>query len=676
MDSEIQATAEELFSAKLENAERALAADPESTAASASEVLDAYPGQSQALLLLLSALNVIGVQDGARDLLEWMSQEHPNLASIHYELGILLARLGVPEEAIRRLSRAVELEPNHPAAWRALGNQLALTGDTAGASRACARHVILSLRELKLLEDKMAVCRADEFAKAETMLQQALAISPTDIAITRLLGELYLRLGKLREAEITLERALELAPDCMESRDAFCIALTQLMDWRRANEQLEILLQHSPGNLRLEAMLAANLVMLGEREEAVRRFEELRTEGVTDRVFWLNYGHAARVIGKDDQAMIEAYRKCLEADPTYGTAWWGLADMKIYRFLPNEIATMREQLKRDDIPDGQRCQLQFALARALEDEGAYAESFELYTEANALRRAYITYDADRVHDEMERVKAFFTADFFAARNDAGCPSPDPIFIVGMPRAGSTLIEQILSSHSQVEGTMELPDLGNMVGEMIRKRAAGKPWPNLLADFDEAELVRLGEDYLERTRCQRKLGRPLFTDKAGNNFLHIGLIQVILPNAKIIDARRHPLSCGFSCFKQAFAPGALLLAYDQTDIGRYYSDYVEIMAHYDRVLPGRVHRIFHEELVRDPEAEIQRILAYCNLPFEEQCMRFYETDRSIRTSSSQQVRQPIQKKKVEAWQHFETWLEPMKNALGDVLTRYPDVPDTF
>jgi tetratricopeptide (TPR) repeat protein len=676
MENGNQAPAAEVLSARLDNAAQSLGTDAESAATSASEVLDMFPGQSQALLLLVSALNLMGAEDGARQLLEWMSQEHQNVASIQYELGILFARLGMPKEAIQRLSRAVELEPLHPLAWRALGDQLALNGDMAGACSAYVRHAKLSLRELKLLEDKMALCRADEFAKAEAMLRQALAISPTDVAVTRLLGELYLRLGKLREAGATLERALELAPDCLESHDAFCIALTQRMDWRRANEQLEILLQRCPGNLRLEAMLAANLVMLGEQDKAQERFGQLRTEGVTDRVFWLNYGHAARVIGKDDQAIIESYRKCLEADPTYGTAWWGLADMKTYRFLPSEIATMRHQLKRNDIPDGQRCQLQFAFARALEDEGAYAESFEHYRDANALRRAYITYDADHFHDEMRHIKEFFTPEFFAARAHQGCPLPDPIFIVGMPRAGSTLVEQILSSHSLIEGTMELPDLGAMAAELIHKRAGEKPWPDLLADLDAAGFARLGEEYLARTRYQRKLARPFYTDKAGNNFLYIGFIQLILPNAKIIDARRHPLACGFSCYKQAFAPGALLLAYDQTDVGRYYRDYVEVMAHFDRVLPGRVHRIFHEHLVQEPETEIRRLLDYCGVPFEEQCLRFHETNRSVRTSSSQQVRQPIQKKKVEVWQHYEAWLGPMKEAFGDVLTRYPAVPERF
>ena len=400
--------------------------------------------------------------------------------------------------------------------------------------------------------------------------------------------------------------------------------------------------------------------------------EKIRPGAANDKQFWHGYGHAARVVMQDDKTIIDAYRKCVEIDPAYGAAWWGLADLKTYRFSPAEIATMREQLKRDDIHDGNRCQVEFALGKALEDNGAYAESFEHYHQGNALRRPYVPYDANTIHSNMKLLKEFYTPDFFSARKNTGCPSADPIFIVGMPRAGSTLIEQILASHSRIEGTMELPDMGNIVGESIREQE--KTFPTFLLDFDGAALRGFGEEYLERTRFQRRLGRPFFTDKAGNNFVHIGLIQVILPNAKIVDARRHPLACGFSCYKQAFAAGALHLAYDQTDIGRYYRDYVEMTAHYDNVLPGRVHRMFHEDLVRDPETEIRRLLEYCGLPFEEQCLRSHETDRSVRTSSSQQVRQPIQKKAVEAWQHYEAWLQPMKDALGDVLTRYPDVPE--
>jgi len=670
---QVSETQTERLSTGLDRVAESLCSDAESAATGASEILDTFPGQPQALLLLVSALKLMGAETGSRSLIEWMAEEYPNLASIQYELGLLLGRLGMSKEAVERLSRTVALEPNHPAAWRALGNQLALSGDKQGSSKAYLRHLQLSLRELKLLEDATAGA-ADELAKAENMLNQALTINPTDVVTLRMLGELHLQFGRLREAEATLKRALELAPDCMATRKDYCMALTQSMDWKGANAQVHILLKQDQDDPALEALLATSLIMLGEHNKAMQLFQELRLKASGNKDFWLNYGHAARSVGQDKETIVEAYRKCLELDPGYGTGWWALADLKTYRFSSSEIATMRDQLRQHDLSDGQRCHFEFALGKALEDEGAYAESFEHYRQANALRRPYAPHNADSMHADIVRTKKLFTPEFLAARKNMGCPSPDPIFIVGMPRAGSTLIEQILASHSLVEGTMELSDLGEMVRE-LKLQHPGEHFPDLLEnpDMNSVALRKLGEEYLARTRHQRTEGRPFFTDKAGSNFTFVALIQIILPNAKIVDARRHPLACGFSCYKQAFAPGALHLAYDQTDIGRYYHDYVEAMAHYDRVLPGRVHRIFHEDLVQNPEPEIRRLLAYCDLPFEEQCLRFHETDRSVRTSSSQQVRQPIRRKAVEDWQQYQEWLQPMKDALGDVLTRYPLVP---
>ncbi|HEX3651637.1 MAG TPA: sulfotransferase [Rhizomicrobium sp.] len=671
MDTQAQGSGTEALSARLESAAANFVTDAEASATAASEMLDTVPGQPQALLLLLSALKIMGAEDDACGFMEWMVGEYPNLAAVHYELALLLSRKGRSEEAIEHLTRTVALEPSHPAAWRALGNELAEKGDRTKATRAYARHASLSVKELKLLED--ATATGVEDLKAKSMLQQALNVNPTDVLATRMLGELALRMSRLREAAEILKRALDLAPRCTITRELYATALTQLMDWKGANAQARILLEEEPGNPRLEALLASNLVMLGEREEAIRHFHEVQPNADSDVVFWLNYGHAARAIGLEDSIIVNAYRKCLELEPSYGSAWWGLADLKTYQFSTAEIANMREQLRSKELSDGLRCHLEFALGTALEKEGEYAESFEHYRCGNELRRPYISYNADGLHEEVKQQKKLFTPKFFAERPGTGCQSPAPIFIVGMPRAGSTLIEQILASHSQVEGTMELPDMGNMVGELIQQHR-GSTFADVLPSLDGPALRELGESYLERTRYQRKQARPFFTDKGGNNFLYIGLIQLILPNAKIIDARRHPLACGFSCYKQAFAPGALLLAYDQTEIGRYYRDYVELTAHYDKVLPGRVHRVIHENLISDPDAEIRRLLAFCDLPFEESCVRFHETERSVRTSSSQQVRQPIQKKKIEVWQHYEQWLQPMKDAIGDVLPCYPDVPE--
>jgi predicted Zn-dependent protease len=312
-------------------------------------------------------------------------------------------------------------------------------GDRAGSTKARARHIKLSLREIKLLEDA-AEGDSDELVKAERMLTEAVAVNPTDMVAQRMLGNVHLKLGRLPEAQSALARAVELAPGSVATRADYCLALVQRMEWAACNEQLEVLLQQDPGNPRYETLMASNFAMLGEREEAVRLLDKVSAHKSTDRVFWLNYGHASRTIGREDQPIIEAYRKCIALDPTYGAAWWGLADLKTYRFLPEEIAAMREQLSQSDLPDGQRCHIEFAMGRALETAGAYEESFAHYRRANELRRPYVSYSADVTHQDVQALKAFFTPEQFAARKGKGCQVPDPIYIVGMPRAGSTLVE--------------------------------------------------------------------------------------------------------------------------------------------------------------------------------------------------------------------------------------------
>ncbi|HQP21181.1 MAG TPA: sulfotransferase, partial [Phenylobacterium sp.] len=359
-----------------------------------------------------------------------------------------------------------------------------------------------------------------------------------------------------------------------------------------------------------------------------------------------------------------------------GEAWWSLANLKTFRFEAGDLAAIRAQLARGDLADEDRFHLEFALGKALEDAGDYGASFAAYAQGNALRRKSLDYDAEETHRAMLRSRALFTPDFLAARAGQGCEAPDPIFILGLPRAGSTLIEQILASHSMIEGTMELPDIPAIAKRLGARKAKDQEsaYPEVLAELSAEELRALGEEYLERTRGQRKLGRPLFIDKMPNNFAHVGLIRLILPNAKIIDARRHPLGCCFSGFKQHFARGQGF-TYDLTDLGRYYADYVALMAHFDAVAPGRVHRVIYERMVADPESETRALLDYCGLPFEDACLRFYENDRAVRTASSEQVRRPIFTDGLDQWRNFEPWLDPLKAALGSVLEAYPDAPAT-
>ncbi len=335
---------------------------------------------------------------------------------------------------------------------------------------------------------------------------------------------------------------------------------------------------------------------------------------------------------------------------------------------------MQEQLRRPDLSEEDRFHFHFSLGKAFEDAREYTKSFQHYEQGNAIRRAMIHYDADENSQQMHRSKELLTREFFATRENWGSPAPDPIFIVGLPRAGSTLLEQILSSHPLVEGTMELPDIIDMARSLGggRARGAASKYPEILAEMSADELRALGEQYIANTRIQRKSDAPFFIDKMPNNFAHIGLIQLILPRAKIIDARRHPMGCCFSGFKQHFARGQHF-TYGLDDIGRYYRDYVELMAHVDVALPGRVHRVIYETMVDDTETEVRRLLDYCGLPFDQRCLRFYENERAVRTASSEQVRQPIYRDGVDHWQHYEPWLEPLKRALGPVLESYPEVP---
>jgi len=360
--------------------------------------------------------------------------------------------------------------------------------------------------------------------------------------------------------------------------------------------------------------------------------------------------------------------------PGFGEAWFSLANLKTVRFTADDIAAMRAQLRRADIPDADRLQFEFALGKALEDAGEYAGSFEHYARGNALRRAAVVYDIGSTTRLVQRTEALYTPQFLRSRAGSGSPSPDPIFILGMPRAGSTLVEQILASHSQVEGTRELPDVPGFALELGVLEAHGKPatYPKAVEQLTHAQLLALGERYLAQTRPHRIQGKPHFIDKMPSNFLHVGLIHLILPNARIIDARRSPLGCCFANFKQHFQSG-VWFSYSLEDLGRYYRDYVRVMAHFDAVLPGRVHRVYYEDLVADFESEVRRLLKHCGLSFEERCLRFHETKRSIQTASSEQVRRPLYGDGVEQWRHYEPWLGPLKEALGDVIDQYAQRP---
>jgi tetratricopeptide (TPR) repeat protein len=656
----------------LAHASRLLQKDPLLAAEQASEILKVAPQHSVATLLLGIARRRSGDFAGALQTLQPLVATHPKWAAAHYELGLALADCEQPQASVAALCRAVAIKPNMPDAWRAIGDHLILSGDPKGADAAYAHHIQASTQDPRLLLPALALVEG-RIAQAEALLRTHLKQYPTDVAALRMLAEVAARLGRNADAEVLLERCLELSPSFDSARHQYALVLHRRNKSAAALHQIDLLEKLDPHNSMYRNLKAVILVKIGSYRESIDKYAEVLKAHPEHPRIWLSYGHTLATAGRE-QDSIAAYRKSIQLEPHLGEAYWSLANLKTFRFSAAETLAMQVQLARPDLSEEDRYHFDFAMGKALEDDRHYSESFEHYSSANELRRSRSNYSADDVSAFVRRSKELFSREFFEARAGYGTASSDPIFIVGLPRAGSTLIEQILSSHSSVEGTMELPDL-----IMIVESLAGKPkeseepaYPWVLGTLNSADCRNLGEDYIERTRIQRKTQKPLFIDKMPNNFSHIGLIRLALPHAKIIDARRHPMACCFSAFKQQFAEGHRY-SYSLEDTARYYRDYVELMDHFDQVIPGRVHRVFYEHMIEDTEAEVRRLLAYCGLPFESACLRFYENERPVRTASAQQVRRPIYREGVEHWRHYEAWLEPLKVALGDVLAAYPDTP---
>ena len=568
------------------------------------------------------------------------------------------------EATLSALRRETALNPRRPQIWRQFADHLDAAGDRTGAEQAYLAHVRHAIHDPVLMAAASAL-HAGDIPQAELRLRQHLKEAPTDVAAIRMLAELAVRVDRAEDAQALLERCLELAPGFHEARHNYAIVLNRLNRAQQALLELDRLLRSEPDHAGHRNLKAVALCHTGDYETAIGIYDTLLREQPQRAPIWLSCGHALKTAGYQDRA-IASYSRCIELDPQFGEAYWSLANLKTFRFSDAQLATMHDMLAQDGLGGDHRLHFEFALGKALEDRGEYADSFRHYDCGNTLRLKQIPYSADDTSTRLQRARAAFTAEFFGERAGSGSAAADPIFIVGLPRAGSTLIEQILASHSQVEGTMELPDIISITRTLRSGRAGTYHEP--LARLSRDELRALGEQYLARTRVHRKLGRPFFIDKMPNNFAHIGLIHLILPNAKVIDARRHPLACCFSAFKQHFAHGQHF-TYGLNNIGRYYRDYVELMRHFDAVLPGRVHRAIYENLVAGTETEVRRLLDYCGLPFEDACLRFFENERPVRTASSEQVRQPIYTSGVNHWQHYEPWLDPLKQALGPALTDY-------
>jgi tetratricopeptide (TPR) repeat protein len=588
---------------------------------------------------------------------------HPDYSRLFQERGHCYVALRSADPAIQAFLRAVNLNPALPASWHALQTLFRMTGQAANADTAAA-HVSTLAKLPAEIVTASSMFADGEIYDAERIVRKFLLTHGDHVEAMRLLAKISTKHGVLDDAELLLEAVLVLAPTYSAARFDYVQVLMDRHKHGAAVEQLEKLLKAEAGNRSYRTAYATACVGLGEFERAIALYREILAETPRAADVHLSVAHALKTLGRREEA-IASYQTAASIRPGYGDAYWSLANLKTYRFTEDEIARMRAEESSPSAPLVDRFHLCFALGKALEDGGQYAESFRYYERGNALKKTESRYRPEPIEHNGRLQASVCTADFFAARKGFGCTCDEPIFIVGLPRAGSTLLEQILASHSQVEGTLELPEIPRLVHELQGREStdADPRYPGVLADIGAADFKKFGAKYLVDTRVYRK-GKPHFIDKMPNNFRHIGLIHLILPNAKIIDARREPLACCFSNFKQLFASGQEF-TYGLEDIGRYYKSYVELMQHWDAVLPGKILRVQHEDVVEDLEGNVRRILEFCGLPFEPECVEFHRTERSVRTASSEQVRQPIFKEGLDQWRHYEPWLAPLKAALGDL-----------
>ncbi|MFB0612585.1 tetratricopeptide repeat-containing sulfotransferase family protein [Aurantiacibacter poecillastricola] len=621
----------------------------------AEQALAAEPANGEALYMAAVANRYLKRHDEAENMLARLHAAMPEYGRAWQEAGHLARAEGQEARAIAAYKRAVRFNPALDASWRALAELQ--SGAEARQAQAQAERIATLPRELVAVTNHLHEGRV---LRAEEICRHYLRSHPKDVEGMRLLAQIGIKLGILDDAEFLLESARVFAPDNVQIRLDYIDALRRRQKFERAREEAESLYESDSANPLFQSHLAIESMQTGDYERAFALFEQVLEKVPGDPATLTSRGHALKTTGRTDEA-VESYRAAFAAKPDHGDAWYALANLKTYRFSDAEMAEMAEQEARADLAFMDRVHLNFALGKAHEDRENYAESFAHYEKGNALKRAQTRYDADAMSTELAKQREVCTPELFAKHEGVGHKAPDPVFILGLPRAGSTLLEQILASHSQVDGTMELPDILALAHRLRGRKAGQSRYPEVLHELSAEQLETFGRQYIENTTIHRQ-GAPFFIDKMPNNFRHIGLIHLILPNAKIIDARRAPLDCCFSGFKQLFAEGQEF-TYGLTEIGRYFSDYVDLMMHWDEVLPGRVLRVQHEDVLDDPEGQIRRMLDYCGLEFEEACLNFHETSRAVRTASSEQVRQPLNRAGQGAWVPYDPWLGDLRNALG-------------
>jgi len=590
----------------------------------------------------------------------------PSFAKPHEDLGLLLVQQRRHDEAEDVLRRAVRLDPELEQAHFHLGRALLANGKSAEADEAFERCFALNPEKGRLAE-AARLHRSGKTEEAEKLYRRVLKDNPKNVTALRLLGVIAMQSGHPENAEELLSKAVRLAPDFTGA----IIDLGRLhQDQNRLAEAIECFekaVETDPRSSHAHFLLAAALAPAARTAAAAaayRRAIELKPEHAGA---WLGLGHTLKTLGRQPEA-IEAYRECIRLKPANGESWWSLANLKTYPLGDEDIQAMESALETPDLNEQSEVNFLFALAKAWEDREDYDRAWHYYDKGNRRQRMRENYDPVQTEVNNDAIIEVFTEEFLAVNEGIGCDDPAPIFIVGLPRSGSTLIEQILASHSQVEGTAELPYLGRVATSLNRNRADGVNYPLAVRELKGPNFEALGRRYLEHASLHRVEGLPRFIDKMPNNFPNVGFAHLILPRAKIIDARRHPMDSCLSCYRQLFARGQTF-TYDLTEIGEYFLQYQRMMDHWHAVLPGRVLTVQYEELVSDFDNQVRRMLDYCELPWEEACLNFHETDRPVRTASSEQVRQPIYQGAVGFWHRYEQHLDELAEVLDPVLGRY-------
>ena len=652
-------TATDDITAALAQAKQALREQDNDRAIGLCEILlDNDPACGDALYIAAVAARYAAKFDLGQDFIRRLRQTNPEYGRGWQEAGHLARDTGDVEGAIIAYRRACEFNPSLEASWTHQANLLGRLGRTVEALN-CRAQADRLAGTPRILVAVLNDIHEGRILKAEEMCRHFLRENPHHIEGMRLLADIGVRLGIFDDPEFLLASAVNFEPDNIQLRLDYMQVLRRRQKFAAAEEQAQYLLDLQPDNPLFQSHLAIESMQTGKYEKALGLFDAVLERLPDDPATLTSRGHALKTCGQQREAII-SYRAAIAARPDLGDPYYALANLKTFRFEEDEVAAMHAQLVRDDLRLMDRVHLNFALGKAHEDQRDYAASFRFYDEGNRLKREQLRYSADQMTAELQAQAETCTADLFEKNASSGCSAPDPIFIVGLPRAGSTLLEQILASHCQVDGTLELPDILALAQHL--KGRGRDLYPAILHDLSGDQLRQMGEAYIENTRIHRK-DAPFFIDKMPNNFRHIGLIHLILPNAKIIDARRAPMDCCFSGFKQLFADGQQF-TYGLTEVGRYYSDYVDLMAHWDSVMsPGRILRVQHEDVLGDLEGQVRRMLEYLGLPFEQACVDFHKTNRAVRTASSEQVRRPINQDGVDNWKPFEPWLDDLKRTVA-------------